>query len=234
MNVRSKWACIFSLRLLVKDGWAYLWTLTTPDEVDLKELSQRWRRLIWNGFTPCVRVFERHPGGHGYHVHFVTAERIDVDEFRPKAEAAGFGRIHVGRIPGEKARYVAKYLTKQRSSCPGVRLWSTVGFKGCKTKDVIIEDIYWDELKMIMSRYPDPSGYNFYARRELAVQKHAALLLDASKHEGDPNYRPPFPALFRHWRDNPDHATRKRKVWWVDPSTEGLGISGNSVGKEAS
>ena len=68
-------------------GWAYLWTLTTPDQVDLKELSQRWQKLIWNGFTPCVRVFEKHPRGHGYHVHFVTAERIDVGELRLKAEA---------------------------------------------------------------------------------------------------------------------------------------------------
>jgi len=129
MNAKSKWACLFSLRLLVGDGWAYLWTLTTPDAVDLKELSRRWRKLIWNGFKPCVRVFERHPGGHGYHVHFVTSERLAVTNLRLRTAQAGFGRIHVRRIPGERAGYVAKYLTKQHG-CPGVRMWGCVDFKG--------------------------------------------------------------------------------------------------------
>lgn len=135
MNAKSRWACRFSIRLLVGHGWAYLWTLTTPDEVELKELSQRWRKLIWNGFEPCVRVFERHPGGHGYHVHFVTANRLDVEALRPRAEQAGFGRINVKRLPGTAAEYISKYLTKQRT-LPGVRLWSCVGFAGVPVKRI--------------------------------------------------------------------------------------------------
>lgn len=130
MSTKSQIACRFSVRLLVGQGWAYLWTLTTADKIDLKELSRRWRKVIWNGFTPCVRVFERHPGGHGYHVHFVTAERLDVNELRSRTAEAGFGRIHVRRIPGARAGYIAKYLTKQRGCSPGIRMWSCVGFKG--------------------------------------------------------------------------------------------------------
>ena len=231
MNLRSKWACIFSLQILIDDGWAYLWTLTTPDEVDLKELSQRWRKMIWNGFTPCVRVFEKHPGGHGYHVHFVTADRIDVNELRLKAEAAAFGRIHVRRIPGKKAEYVAKYLTKQRSTSPGVRLWACVGFEGCTAKEVIIHGKGWEDIKMVMNKYPAPAGYNFYARRDLARKKLDALRVDAAMNGRDPNYKPPFPALFQRWRDDPDNSLGKSPEWWAIALTQGMTAAAHLVGK---
>lgn len=158
MNAKSKLACTASVRQLIGTGWAYLWTLTTPDVVDLKQLSQRWRKLVWNGFTPCVRVFERHPKGHGYHVHFVTSERIAVDSLRPKTDAVGFGRIHVRRIPGAKATYIAKYLTKQRGQ-RGVRMWSCVAFKGAKVADVVIEKprisyTHWEDGRFVLKPYP--------------------------------------------------------------------------------
>lgn len=225
MNMRSKWACIFSLRRLIDGGWAYLWTLTTSDVVDLKELSTRWRKLIWNGFTPCVRVFEKHPRGHGYHVHFVTADRIDVDALRIKTEAAGFGRIHVRRIPGKKAEYVAKYLTKQRSTSPGVRMWAYVGFEGVKIKDVVIEDSEWDDLKMIMKAFPCPSGYNFYARLDLAKRKLWACKDQAAKHEDEPDFEPIFPALYRKWAHNPYNSHGKPKRWWDLATTQNMGTA---------
>jgi hypothetical protein len=225
MKAKSKWACIFSLRVLIKGGWAHLWTLTTPDEVDLKELSKRWRKLIWNGFTPCVRVFEKHPGGHGYHVHFVTAERLSVDELRPKAEAAGFGRIHVRRIPGKKAEYVAKYLTKQRATSPGIRMWSCVGFEGCKAKDVEIHSNEWDDLKMVMNRYPAPSGYNFYARLDLARQRLWQLKDETVKRDGEPDFEPTFPALYRRWKDDPYNSIGKPAEWWRLATTQNFGAA---------
>jgi hypothetical protein len=223
MNQRSKWACIFSLRTLVSGGWAYLWTLTTADEVELKELSQRWRKLIWNGFTPCVRVFEKHPKGHGYHVHFVTAERISVDELRLKTEAAGFGRIHVRRIPGKKAEYIAKYLTKQRSTVPGIRMWSCVGFKGTNAKDVVIENKEWDDLKLIMSYYPAPGGYNFYARLNLAKQRLWKYKKEAMR-DDVPGFEPSFPVLYNRWKNDPWTSVGKPETWWKLAST-GMGAA---------
>ena len=225
MNARSKWACIFSLQTLVTEGWAYLWTLTTPDEVDLKELSQRWRKLIWNGFTPCVRVFEKHPGGHGYHVHFVTAKRLNVAELRPKAEAVGFGRIHVKRIPSKSALYVAKYLTKQRSTARGVRLWSCVGFTGCKAKNVIMESKEWDDLKFIMSLYPAPAGYNFTARLNLAKQRLGAFKVEVVKRDGDPDYEPSIPSLHRLWKNDSLNSVGKPSHWWHLATTHSLGAA---------
>lgn len=225
MNARSKWACIFSLQTLVNNGWAYLWTLTTPDEVDLTELSQRWRKLIWNGFTPCVRVFEKHPGGHGYHVHFVTATRLKVEDLRPKAKAAGFGRIHVKRIPASRAVYVAKYLTKQRSTARGVRLWSCVGFVGSKAKNINMESTEWDDLKFIMSRYPAPAGYNFTAVLNLAKKRLGAFMVEVTRRDGDPHYEPSIPSLYRLWKNNPLNSVGKPPHWWHLATTHGVGTA---------
>lgn len=224
MNIRSKWACVFSIRELIDDGWAYLWTLTTADAVDLPGLSRRWRKLIWNGFTPCVRVFEKHPKGHGYHVHFITAERIDVNTLRVKTEAAGFGRIHVKRVPGRAAEYIAKYLTKQRATSPGIRMWACVGFAGTKTKDIEIHDSRWEDLKMVMNKYPAPAGYNFYARRELAARRLRKLEQEAW-HDDEPGFVPTFPALYRRWKDNPMTSIGKPPYWWHLAMTQNIGAA---------
>ena len=207
---KSHAACWFSVKILVGQGWAYLWTLTTSDVVDLPELSSRWRKFIWNGFEPCVRVFEKHPGGHGYHVHFVIANRLDVDDLRIRTQRAGFGRTNARRIPGKKARYIAKYLTKRAQSCPGARRWACVGFKGCKVKDVIISDSLAEELSMVMAEYPAPNGYNFYARWKLAKQRHQAFWWEACRRGNDPDYKPPFKALFRRWTASPYTSIGKR------------------------
>lgn len=233
MNAKSKWACIFSIQTLVSGSWAYLWTLTTPDEVDLRELSQRWRKLIWNGFTPCVRVFEKHPRGHGYHVHFVTSERIDVDELRPRAERVGFGRVHVKRIPARSARYVAKYLTKQRGEV-GVRLWACVAFKGSKAANIVITDSRRDDVKLVMQHYPAPSTYNFSFKWQLAEERRRKLFWHAADHEDEPDYEPPFPALYRRWKNDPYCSIGKSREWWAVATTQGLGAAAQLVGKKTS
>jgi len=208
MNFRTRRACRQSIQKLIGSGWAYLWTLTTADAVDPAELSRRWRKLIWNGFPACVRVFERHPGGHGYHVHFVAAQRLEVGELRPRAESVGFGRINVRRIPGAAATYIAKYLTKQRG-CPGVRMWAAVGFKGVSVRNAVCTSPYAIEVKMVMARYLAPSGYNFWARWKVAEERHAWLWEDARKHWNDPNYKPPFKALFEWWKLSPEMKSAK-------------------------
>lgn len=218
MNQKSKWACRFSIQHLVRDSWAYLWTLTTPDEIDLKELSKRWRKLIYNGFTPCVRVFEPHTGGHGYHVHFVTAERIDVTVLRTKAENAGFGRIHVKRIPGVHASYIAKYLSKGRSA-PGVRMWACVGFEGSKARDIEIIDTERDEISMVLKAFPVPSTYNFRAAWTLAAERHRKWYFEALKNQDNPDYEPPFRALYDFWVKSPRHSLGKPTSWWPMANT---------------
>ncbi len=67
---------------------------------------------------------------------------IDVNEARVLAVKAGWGRIHVKRIPAEKALYMGKYLTKEdRAPClKGWRLWAAFGaWESTKVKDVKFE-----------------------------------------------------------------------------------------------
>ncbi len=55
---------------------------------------------------------------------------------------AGWGRIHVNRIPAEKALYMGKYLSKEdRAPClKGWRLWAAFGpWESTKVKDVQFE-----------------------------------------------------------------------------------------------
>jgi beta-propeller uncharacterized protein DUF5122 len=73
-----------------------------------------------------IRVFELHQE-HGLHVHLVTTSFIDVNRARLLAEKAGWGRIHVKRIPSERVTYLTKYLTKERPEClKRWRVWVVV------------------------------------------------------------------------------------------------------------
>ena len=139
---RTKGAVALNVHRLLGDrDSGFLWTLTTPEKVELVELSRRWnlfRRWFEARGYRCVRVFEPHPKGHGWHVHFVTERWLDVRVIRLKAEGDGFGRINVRSIAKRCARYLAKYLGKNfRGPRPrGARMWACVGFKGSSAKNV--------------------------------------------------------------------------------------------------
>ena len=82
---------------------------------------------------------------YGLHVHMVTNERIDVVQARALAEKAGWGRIHVTVMPAEHARYLAKYLSKERPPClKRWRLWAAFGegWEPTKVKDLIKESLF--------------------------------------------------------------------------------------------
>jgi hypothetical protein len=145
---KSQAACLFSLEALPSPGgYRYLWTLTTPDVVELKVISHRWLTFLKRfkrAFPQVsgVRVFELHAEefSHGWHVHFVLGERIDVGWVRENAEACGFGRVNVVRVPAKQSEYVAKYLTKQDRLhwMKGARLWGRWGpFKGTRVADIV-------------------------------------------------------------------------------------------------
>lgn len=64
-------------------------------------IKQRWQKVcgLW--------VFELHEYP-GLYVHLVTNRWIDVNVARELAKQAGWARIHVQRIPIERAGYLAK------------------------------------------------------------------------------------------------------------------------------
>ena len=215
---KTRWAVRFSInRLLAGGSWAYLWTFTTEDKIDLPVLADRWnqfRRWFQRAGGQCVRVFEPHPGGHGWHVHFVTAERLNVNVVRPKAEAADFGRIHVKRVPGERAGYIAKYVGKRvgRGNRPhGARMWACVGFEGSSAKDIEITRrtlwSHWVDRHWVEGRWESGQWEKGHWEKE----------------EGHWEWKPgPPPFEDMRWVVGPDRRMRLERIWIYPPWTEEL------------
>lgn len=141
---KTKAAYLFATQTLGKDS-LYMWTLTFKQVLDIKATRKRWNYLLtlikrrWPQLCG-LRVFEMHKS-HGLHVHLVTNRFIDVNEMRLLAIKAGWGRIHVKRIPAERAVYLAKYLSKDRPEClKGWRLWAGFGnWDWTRVKDVVFD-----------------------------------------------------------------------------------------------
>ena len=157
----------------------YMWTFTWAEPTTPKDGAKKWSNFLhgkvktrqgWesNGFRSCfphdngLRVFEMHEGkdrwtrdlSHGLHVHALVTRRLPVDIMRTIWETEGDGgRIHVVKIPRERAVYVGKYLSKQRMEClEGVRLWSAFGpdHEASKVKDIIL-DTRWSATYRFMA-----------------------------------------------------------------------------------
>ncbi len=138
---KSKAAFLFSSQTLGKQQ-LYLWTFTFAELLGVKDTRKRWNHLLtlllrtWPDLQG-LRVFELHRE-HGLHVHLVTNQFIDVNRARELAEQAGWGRIHVCRMPSEHAGYLAKYLSKDRPDClKRWRLWAGFGRDWSPMQDVL-------------------------------------------------------------------------------------------------
>ena len=103
---------------------------------------------------------------HGLHVHLVTNRFIDVNVVRALALKAGWGRIHVKRIPAEKAEYLAKYLSKDRPEClKGWRLWAGFGnWEWTKVKDVVFDSPFSRIYRACKEWLHWTGNKDFYAR----------------------------------------------------------------------
>lgn len=139
---KSKTAYLFATQTLGKQS-LYMWTFTFREVLDIKDTRKRWNHLLTllRQTYPelCgLRVFELHKY-HGLHVHLVTNRFLDVNKARVLAQQAGWGRIHVMRIPTERAGYLAKYLSKDRPRClKDWRLWAGFGeWDWTRVKDLI-------------------------------------------------------------------------------------------------
>jgi hypothetical protein len=145
---KSKAAFLFASKTLGQQQ-LFLWTFTFKDVLAVKDTRKRWNHLLtlllrtWP-MLQGLRVFELHEE-HGLHVHLLTNQFIDVNRARELAEQAGWGRIHVKRLPSEHAGYLAKYLSKERPEClKRWRLWAGfgAGWEWTKVKDVIRETLF--------------------------------------------------------------------------------------------
>jgi hypothetical protein len=170
---KSKAAFLFASQTLGKQR-LYLWTFTFKDLLAVKETRKRWNHLLtlllreWPSLQG-LRVFELHQE-HGLHVHLVTNRFIDVNRARELATKAGWGRIHVARMPSEHAGYLAKYLSKERAEClHRWRLWAGFGkgWEWTKVKDVIRETLF-SQIYRACKEWKEWTGRrDFFDRMEL-------------------------------------------------------------------
>lgn len=158
---KSKLALKMNIELLAENGGLKFWTFTLPSMYHPYKAGQMWgdlcrelkRSLDFSG----VRVFELHPKGHGLHVHVVTNDFIRVEPVRAICKRLGWGRVHVKKIDGVKAKnYLAKYLTKQQKAWQGAKLvgvcwWGVFGKieKKCRVKDITCVSVQGEIFKNI-------------------------------------------------------------------------------------
>jgi hypothetical protein len=154
-------------RLCEGHEWIYLWTFTFAVPTGRNECAKAWhnfnRSLCNRGIElNCVRAFEENPGSNGLHIHFITPEFHHVNKIRPLAQRAGFGRIHVKRIPSEKRNYVLKYIRKacNVASLRGCKKWFAVGkcahLWRTRCKDIIVDNGFtraWAWLKLVHPKW---------------------------------------------------------------------------------
>ncbi|MEO8204981.1 MAG: hypothetical protein ABI615_02295 [Chthoniobacterales bacterium] len=141
---KSQTAFLFSAERLAEKG-LYMWTFTFADVLAIKETRKLWNHLLvllrrrWPDLCG-LRVFELHET-HGLHVHLITNRYIRVEEARKLAKQAGWERIHVMRTTADGAKYLAKYLNKEREPCfKRWRLWAGFGkWDWSRVKDIQVE-----------------------------------------------------------------------------------------------
>jgi len=168
-------------RLLEGRSTGYLWTFTLPEVVDVAEACVRWapfsralRRAGWSG----VRVYELHPGGHGLHVHMVTAERLPASEAWRLSRAYGWGRCDVVEIPtGAVTEYVEPYLSKagRCGALRGRRLWARVGCDGSKVSSMELRSELADAIRAEL-KTTEPERVDVACRYNVTIETHRGNL----------------------------------------------------------
>lgn len=125
-----------ALEMMIKKGDCYFFTLTTPDNIDIKAIRERWRALrnwlIRRLNNPLyIMNYELHPGylqkkivdnksghyhiihgdgqSHGWHIHGVISSFVNLRRLLKKIQSFGFGRCDFRLVT---SKGVSDYLTK--------------------------------------------------------------------------------------------------------------------------
>jgi hypothetical protein len=115
----------------------YFWTFTFVVLHSDWEASALFGRFLWElrrtlgGDWGGVRVVELHKE-HGVHYHALINRRLAIDIVRRVGRLYGLGRIGVKKADVGAARYLSKYLSKQRKgplteSGRNTRRWASFG-----------------------------------------------------------------------------------------------------------
>lgn len=155
-KLRIRW----SVEMMCNGGFRLRFlTLTVPEDgLPLKVVTSRFRalrstRFMRSFFRRCqyVCVYEKHPQGHGWHIHIVINRYLDINALRCLALRYGFGRLHIELCGKEIGKYVAKYVSKTMSQrpddCKGLRLCN-VSRSLLALRDVVFHSPQTDFVKL--------------------------------------------------------------------------------------
>lgn len=114
------------------------------EDPDPRTISKCWYRFVddlrrlYPGLR-VIRVLQKHPGGHGWHVHALMDRYIASHVLLHQAQLAGLGRMDFQMVSKQKRqnviRYVCRYVTrdlkKRDKSLRHVRLLTAAGHLRC-------------------------------------------------------------------------------------------------------
>ena len=146
-------------------GWTRMNFVTVTlaeQEDDPKIISKRWTalvKLLRRKHYPalkCVRVLQKHPKGHGWHIHALVDRYIPKDLFDSYALQCGLGFTWLEMVSGEKRQkcigYVVRYIVRDMKErwrekvLKGVRILTASGHLRSRQRwwlrlrDLVIED----------------------------------------------------------------------------------------------
>lgn len=139
-------------------------------EQDPRVISSRWTEFVRDlrraipGLR-VVRVLQKHPGGHGWHIHALFDRYVSADVILHQAKLAGLGRIDFRMVSRDTrqnavrylARYVARDLRERDRSCKGVRMVTAAGNLNCASPwwvricDIVIKSTYAEVRRSLVS-----------------------------------------------------------------------------------
>ena len=120
-------------------------TATLPEsDPDPRTISRRWAyfvhelRRVLPGLR-VIRVLQKHPGGHGWHVHALMDRYVSSHLLLHYADTAGLGRLDFQMVSRQKrenvigyvSRYVSRDLRKRDPSAKGARMLTAAGHLRC-------------------------------------------------------------------------------------------------------
>lgn len=124
-------------------------TATIPEEEhDPQVISYRWTQFIkrlrrfYFPTLRSIRVLQRHPGGHGWHIHALLDRYIPSSIMLRVAEECGLGRMDFQMVSRKKrqeaVQYVCRYVTRSMRKRAGglrhVRLLTASGHLHCAVR----------------------------------------------------------------------------------------------------
>lgn len=202
LRTKKQIRCDDALGVLTSSGLATFFTLTTPDVVDYETIRARWRELRHDmvqdmrrrGLVPqYVMNYERHPGylqkvvkkdtpeehiirsdgiSHGWHIHGVISERIELSRYRSMFDHVGFGRVDVRPVT---SKGVSDYLTKH----------ALKAYRGISKRERSRSDVERLRLVNVSRGLPSLADYRTSSAYIEKCRYFMALQVADIKHAGD-------------------------------------------------